>query len=82
MKVVIHSEKKKLFILFPTTLLLNRFTAAIATKMIKRKWPSIDISTRDSLKLIATIKEYRKNNKHWELIHISFASGDIIYIRL
>ena len=82
MKVVIKSEKMNLFLLFPTSLLLNQFTATIATKIIKSKWSSIDFSTNDCLKLMDSIKEYRKNNKHWELVNISSANGDIVYIRL
>lgn len=80
MKVVIKSENKKFGIILPTELILNRLTATIAIKIIKSKWPSIDISTKDSMKLINSIKKYKQNNKHWELINISSADGDIVYI--
>lgn len=82
MKVVIQSEEKKFFIILPTAFILNRLTAIIATQIIKNKWPSIDISTKDFIKLIHSIKKYKKNNKHWEVLNISSADGKIISICL
>ena len=82
MKMVIKSEKKKFFIILPTVLILNRFTATIATKIIKSKWPSIDISAKNLIKLIDSIKKYKQNNKHWELLNISSADGEIVFICL
>ena len=82
MKVVIKSDQKTFCILLPTALLFNRFTATIVTKVIKNKWPSIEISANDIMKLIHSSKEYAKNNKHWELVNISSADGDIVSIRL
>lgn len=82
MKVVIKSENKKVGIILPTAFILNRLTATIAIKIIKSKWPSIDISTKDSMKLINSIKKYKQNNKHWELINICSADGDLVYICL
>ena len=82
MKVVIKSEKKKFFIILPTALILNRLTAIIATKIIKNKCPSIDISAKDFIKLIDSIKKHKQNNKHWELLNISSADGEIVFICL
>lgn len=82
MKVVIKSEEKKFFIILPTVFILNRLTAIIATQIIKNKWPSIDISTKDFIKLIHSIKKYKKNNQHWEVLNISSADGEIISICL
>jgi hypothetical protein len=82
MKVVIKSENKKFAIILPTALILNRLTATIATKIIKSKWPSIDISTKDFMELINSIKNYKKSNKYWELLNISSADGEIVYISL
>lgn len=82
MKVVIRTEKKKFFIILPTALLLNRLAACIATKMIKKKCPSIDISAKDLMKLIDSIKKYKQNNKHWEVLNISSANGESIFISL
>ena len=82
MKVVIQSEEKKFFIILPTVFILNRLTAIIATQIIKNKWPSIDISTKDFIKLIHSIKKYKKNNQHWEVLNISSADGEIISICL
>ena len=82
MKVVIRTEKKKFFIILPTALLLNQLTARIATKMIKKKCPSIDISAKDLMKLIDSIKKYKQNNKHWEVLNMSSANGESIFISL
>lgn len=82
MKIIIKSNEKKFFIILPTALILNRLTAIIATQVIKNKWPSIDISTKDFIKLIHSIKKYKKKNKHWEVLNISSANGEFILICL
>lgn len=81
MKVVIKSEKKNFFIIIPTVLILNRLTANISAKIIKSKCPTIDINSKDLIKLINSIKKYKKKHKHWELLNIISADGEIIFIR-
>lgn len=82
MKVFIKSEKKKILIILPTALFLNRLTATIATKIIKSKQPSIDISTKDFMKLIHSIKKYKQRHKRWEVVNISSVDGENIFISL
>jgi len=82
MKVVIKSEKTRIFILLPTALFLNRLTATIATKIIKSKQPSIDISAKDIMELINSIKKYKRKHKRWELVNISSADGENVFISL
>lgn len=82
MKVFVQSEKKRILILFPTSLLLNRFTATIAIKIISSKFPMIEISADDVMKLVACIKRHKRNHKHWELVSVSTVDGDVVYVSL
>ncbi len=82
MKVVIKSEKTKIFILLPTALFLNPLTATIATKIIKSKQPSIDISAKDIMELIDSIKKYKRKHKRWEVVNIISADGENVFISL
>lgn len=82
MKIVIQSEEKKYHIILPTALLLNRFTATIATKMITNQCPSIEISTLDFMKLMNVVNEYKHKYKHLELVNIRCTNGDVILISL
>ena len=82
MKVVIKTANMKFFIILPTAILLNRFTATITSQLIKKLWPSYFLSVKDLMKLVNSVKQYRKNHKHLELINIVTANGEIIYINL
>ena len=82
MKVVIKSEEAKIFLILPTSLILNKLSAAIATKILKSKIPAVDLSTDELMKLINCIKRYKKNHKHWEVVNISSADGEIVFISL
>ena len=82
MKVVIKSEKTNLFIILPTSLILNRLSATIAIKIIKSKQPSIDISGYDFKKFINSIKNYKRQHKRWEVVNISSADGEIVFVSL
>ena len=57
MKIWIKSDATRFFVLLPTRLFLNSFLATIAIKIIKSKYPSIDISTQDFKKLIDMLGE-------------------------
>ena len=82
MKVLIKSEKKKLTIILPTALLLNRLAATVAVKIITSKQPSIDVSVEDLMKLVNTIKKYKQKHKNWEVVNICSADGEKVYISL
>lgn len=71
-----------MMLILPTALFLNRLVAVIAIKTIRNQQPSIDIDIKDVMKLINTVKEYKRKHKDWEFINISSADGDIVWIRL
>lgn len=82
MKVYIKSEGKGFFILLPTALFLNRLTAAIAVKSIKSKYPPVEISAEDFMKLTRVVKEYKRKHGRLELVNIITADGEVIYVSL
>lgn len=81
MKVVIKTKEFKLFILLPTSLLLNHFSIIIVTKIIHKKWTTLSLQTNDLIKLTHIIKAYKRKHKYIEIVDMKMANGDIIYIR-
>ncbi len=61
---------------------MNSFLATIAIKIIKSKYPSIDISTQDFKKLICATMQYKRKHGRWEAVNISTADGTVVYISL
>lgn len=82
MKILIKAEKTKFFIILPTALLLNRAAASIVAKIIKTKFPNIDIGTMDFIKLIHTIMDYKQKHGRLEIVNIRSADGEVVYISL
>lgn len=82
MKVYIKSEGVRFFILLPTALFLNRLTANLAAKELKRKYPSMEIVSSDFIKLFDALKQCKKKYGRMELINIVTANGETVYISL
>ncbi len=82
MRVCIRSGKKGFQLILPTSLFLNRFAAAIVVKMMKSKYPSLKINTKDLNKLVTAIKRYKRKHKRLEIVDIRSNNGDKVLIRL
>lgn len=84
MKVVIQLEKKKFFIIMPTSLWLNRFFVRMGIKLLKQVDPTAELEVEDIMKLVNVIKKYKDTQKHkrWEVVDIHTASGERVYISL
>lgn len=82
MKIAIKTEDTNFFILFPTALVLNRLSAAVAAKIIKSRWGDIDVSAEDLAGLIDFVKYYKRTHRRWEVVNISTADGGYIYVSL
>lgn len=82
MTISIHSEDVKLFLKFPIGLLLNRVTASITVKVLKKKDMDIGISPQDLKELAACIRSCKRQYRKMELVRVESANGDKVVIKL
>ena len=69
---------KQLRLWLPTGLLLNSFTAGIASKILQKK--GIDITVTQMLSLLNTLRDYKKQHPDWVLADMQCADGSILYL--
>lgn len=75
MKLRIKSENKNIRLYLPNSFLKSKF---ILKKLLKEKYnDSLHITIKDCYK---TLKQYVKQNGHFELVNIVTSDGDIVYI--
>ncbi len=72
-------------LIFPTRMLFNRLTAAIAEKLLKEHaalFKDADISSADLRRLAREVNRMKKKHPHLCLVHVESAGGDIVKIYL
>lgn len=82
MTISIHSEGVKLFLKFPTGLLLNRVTMAIAVKALKKNKIEIGLASEDIRELARCLRSCKKQYGKMELVRVESADGDQVIIKL
>lgn len=82
MTISIHSEDVRLFLKFPTGLLLNRATASIVMRVLKKKDMDIGLSPQDFKELAACIRSCKRQYRKMELVRVESANGDKVVIKL
>ncbi len=82
MTISIHSEDVRLFLKFPTGLLLNRITASVAVKALKKKDINIGLSPQDVKELASCIRFCKRRYRKMELVRVESANGDKVVIKL
>lgn len=82
MTISIHSEDVRLFLKFPTGLLLNRATVSIVMKVLKKKDMDIGLSPQDLKELAACILSCKRQYRKMELVRVESANGDKVVIKL
>ena len=65
---------------FPTGLILNRFTASLIRRNLKKE--GIRLTRRQTARLIKEIKWYQKNHADWNLAEIREAGGRTVQIKI
>lgn len=84
MKIIIKDSDTNLNLTFPSRIVLNKITAALATKMINKKaGEEIPPVTSGQLRaLIREINRYRKKHKDWVLIEVNeTCTGEQVIIK-
>lgn len=84
MKIIIKDSDTNLNLTFPSRIVLNKITAALATKMINKKaGEEIPPVTSGQLRaLVREINKFRKKHKDWVLVEVNEAStGEQVIIK-
>lgn len=84
MKIKIKSEGKNINLVFPTRLLVNRFTASIGAEVINENSGSgdMEINAKDLQKLFNEINRIKRKYPKLVLVDVESANGDIVKITL
>ena len=82
MRVIINGNERhgSIKLLFPTGLLLNRFTACFAPMVLKNE--DIPITSKQAVKLIKELRRCKKRFPDWKIVEVRSADGEFIEIKL
>lgn len=87
MKIDIRSEEgKRIFLWFPTRLILNRLTASIIVSHINKENKNSDapkITVRQFMPLVKEIhRQRRRRDEKWVLVDVRSADGERVRVTL
>ena len=80
MKIAIKWDETKLSLRFPTGLVLNRFTAGIVRKQLKKE--GIHLTRKQTVLFIKELKKYRRQHRDWNLVEVSENDTNSIIIKI
>ena len=80
MKIAIKWDETKLTLRFPTGLILNRLTAGIVRKQLKKE--GIHLTRRQTVLFIKELKKYRRQHRDWNLVEVSENDTNSIIIKI
>ena len=65
---------------FPTGLILNRFTAGIVRRKLKKE--GIHLTRKQTVLFIKELKKYKKTHRDWNLVEISENDTNSVIIKI
>ena len=80
MKISIKSDKLKMVFRFPTGLVLNRLTAGIACRKLKKE--GFHLTRKQTVLLIKELKRYKKTHRDWNLVEITESDTNSVIIKI
>ena len=80
MKIAIKWDETKLSLRFPTGLVLNRFTAGIVRKQLKKE--GIHLTRKQTVLFIKELKKYRRQHRDWNLVEVSENDTNSVIIKI
>ncbi len=80
MKISIKSDDLKLTLRLPTGLILNRLTAGIVCRKLKKE--GIHLTRKQTVLFIKELKKYKKKHRDWNLVEISENDTNSIVIKI
>lgn len=76
MKIAIKWDETKLSLRFPTGLVLNRLTAGIVRKQLKKE--GIHLTRKQTVLFIKELKKYRRHHRDWNLVEVTENDNHVI----
>ena len=80
MKISIKWDDTKLTLRFPTSLVLNRLTAGIVRKQLKKE--GIHLTRKQTVLFIKELKRYKKTHRDWNLVEAEENGGNKVIIKI
>ena len=76
MKIAIKWDETKLTLHFPSALVLNRLTAGIVRKSLKKQ--GVRLTRKQTVLFIKELKKYRRHHRDWNLVEVSENNNHVI----
>lgn len=80
MKISINSGDTRLVFRFPTGLVLNRLTAGIVCRRLKKE--GIHLTRKQTVLFIKELKRYKRTHRDWNLVEIEENGEDSIIVKI
>ena len=80
MKIAIKWDETKLTLRFPTGLVLNRFTAGIVRKSLKKQ--GVRLTRKQTVLFIKELKRYKKTHRDWNLVEVEEDGKNSVIIKI
>lgn len=80
MKIAIKWDETKLTLRFPTGLVLNRFTAGIVRKQLKKE--GVNLTRKQTVLFIKELKKYRRHHRDWNLVEVEENGKNSVIIKI
>ena len=80
MKIAIKWDETKLTLHFPTGLVLNRLTAGIVRKSLKKQ--GVRLTRKQTVLFIKELKRYKKTHRDWNLVEVEEDGKNSVIIKI
>jgi replication-associated recombination protein RarA len=80
MKIAIKWDETKLTLRFPTALVLNRLTAGIVRKSLKKQ--GVRLTRKQTVLFIKELKKYKKTHRDWNLVEVEEDGKNSVIIKI
>ena len=80
MKISIKSDKLKMVLRFPTGLVINRFTAGIIRRKLKKE--GVLLTRKQTVLFIKELKKYKKKHRDWNLVEVTESGTNSVIIKI
>ncbi len=80
MKVLINWDETKLALRFPTGLILNRLTAGIVCRKLKKE--GVTLTRKQTVLFIKELKRYKRKHRDWSLVEVEENGKNRVIIKI
>lgn len=80
MKIFIKDDKSEMTLCFPTGLVINRLTAGIIRRKLKKE--GVLLTRKQTVLFIKELKKYKKKHRDWNLVEISENGTNSVIIKI